>query len=109
MQHPNVSDLAALKKLRRHLKKYPCLVSRFFPEAMPKELSMSVDTDWAGCPITRKSTNGMVAMFGKHTLRTQSTLQSTVALSSGEAEYYCILEGGATGLLIKAILEDFGF
>eukprot|EP00959_Pyramimonas_sp_CCMP1952_P462892 9483996-Pyramimonas_sp.AAC.1 len=48
-------------------------------------------------------------MFGNHTLKTQTTLQSTVALSSGETDCYVILKGGATGLLIKAILEDFGF
>eukprot|EP00971_Amphidinium_carterae_P073836 1460022-Amphidinium_carterae.1 len=39
---------------------------------------------------------------------TQSNLQSTVSLSSGEAEYYGIVKAMAMGFLMKSLLADFG-
>ena len=49
-------------------------------------LLVSVDTDFAGCLSTRRSTSGGAAMRGKHLLRHWSLTQATVTLSSAEAE-----------------------
>ena len=45
------------------------------------------DSDWAGCPDTRRSTSGYVVMFGGAAVSWISKRQPTVALSSAEAEY----------------------
>ena len=45
------------------------------------------DTDWAGGLRTRKSTSGSCAILGAHPIKTWSSTQSSVALSSGEAEF----------------------
>ena len=45
------------------------------------------DSDWAGCPDTRRSTSGYVVMFGGAAVAWISKRQPTVALSSAEAEY----------------------
>lgn len=45
------------------------------------------DSDWAGCPDTRRSTSGYVVMFAGAAVSWISKRQPTVALSSAEAEY----------------------
>ena len=47
-------------------------------------------------------------MIGKHTIRTYSSTQTTVSLSSGEAEYYGLVKGAAAGLGQQAIMSDYG-
>ena len=75
---------------------------------MPKELQVYTDTDYAGCPRTRKSTSGGLGYFGDHPIKTWSTTQSLVTLSSGEAEYYAAVKGGSFLLGFRSLLEDFG-
>ena len=47
-------------------------------------------------------------MIGSHLIRTWSSTQRVIALSSGEAEYYGMVRGGAEGLGTRSILEDMG-
>ena len=62
------------------------------------ELNVYTDTDWAGCPRTRKSTSGGCVMLGRHTVKTWSSTQTSVALSSGEAEFNGVVRGAGVGL-----------
>ena len=56
-----------------------------------KTLQVHVDSDWAGDLPGRNSTTEVIIRSGKHLLRHMSCLQTLVALSSGEAEYYALL------------------
>ena len=47
-------------------------------------------------------------MVGEHAIRHWSSTQSVIALSSGEAEYYAIVKGGANALGVKGFLKDLG-
>ena len=47
-------------------------------------------------------------MWGGTCLKTWSTTQTVVAMSSGEAEYYAVVKGCAEGLAIQAISQDLG-
>lgn len=47
-------------------------------------------------------------MLGKHTLRTWSTTQPTIALSAAEAEYYAMVEGATRGLGLKTMIDEMG-
>ena len=47
-------------------------------------------------------------MLGGHCLRHWSSTQSTLALSSGEAELHGIANGGANGLGIRSVGKDLG-
>ena len=49
-----------------------------------------------------------IVQYGSHLLKSWSTTQSLIAMSSGEAEFYGIVKGSSTGLGIKAILMDMG-
>ena len=70
-------------------------------------MTIWIDTDYAGCKKTRKSTSGGVVMWGDHIIKSWSTTQSVIALSSGEAEYYGMVKGAPVGLGIQSVLRDF--
>ena len=71
-------------------------------------ITVFVDSDYAGCIRTRKSTSGGLAKLGEHAIKCWSSTQPIIALSSGEAEYYAIVKGGSNALGIKGLLNDFG-
>ena len=56
---------------------------------------------------TRRSTSGGVILHGKHLIKHGSTLQTTVALSSGEAEIYACNKGASEGIGISQMCADF--
>ena len=56
------------------------------------DITVYVDTDWAGCFKTRKPTSRGAIIRG-HLLKHWSSTQQTVALSSGEAELKGIVRG----------------
>ena len=68
---------------------------------MPKVVSAFTDSDWAGDKETRQSTSGGLLMMGKHLIKSWSSTQKVIALSSGEAELYALLKGAtqAKGLM----------
>ena len=75
---------------------------------MPQEVEVTVDTDFAGCPTTRKSTSGGIVKFGEHCIKAWSSNQAVIALSSGEAEMVGVTKGATATLGIKSLLADFG-
>ena len=50
----------------------------------------------------------MVAIFGAHVLKHSSNIQSTIALSTGESEYYALVKGGPVGLGLQSLCADLG-
>ena len=73
-----------------------------------KYLTILVDSDWAGCTSTRKSTSGGLIKIGRHVVRTWASTQATVATSSGEAELIAMYDGAARGCGMKTILNELG-
>ena len=69
---------------------------------------MMTDSDWAGCPRTRKSTTGGLVLRGAHVLKHWSTTQVSIALSSGEAELVSLVRGACEGLGVRSLEEDLG-
>ena len=65
-----------------------------------------VDSDHAGCLRTRKSTNGGALMLGQHCLKSWSSTQSVIALSSGEAEFYALVKGASSLLGMISVGSD---
>ena len=75
---------------------------------MSAALPTHPDSDWAGDNTNRKSTSGGIAFMGAHCLKSWSTNQTIVALSSGEAELYAINKVAGNALGIKSLLKDMG-
>ena len=47
-------------------------------------------------------------MLGGHTLKSWSSNQAVLALSSGEAEYYGIVKAASVAMVIRALAADMG-
>ena len=107
---PTKTGVEQLKRLIRYLAGAPRLVWKFgfHHDDNATDLNIFVDTDFAGCHVTRRSTSGGAACRGNHLIKHWSTTQVTVALSSAEAELTGISKGAAQGLGLQTIAQDLG-
>ena len=108
MSKPRRCDWGKIKRLARYLKGAPRMVLSYPWQNMNNVITAVVDTDFAGCLETRKSTSGGIMMHGAHCLKSWSTTQSVIALSSGEAELYGITKGASMALGLQSALSDAG-
>ena len=108
MATPTTVDWAALVRLTRYLAGRPRLVYAYPWQDPGIGLSTYVDTDFAGCVVTRKSTSGGVCLRGSHLIKHWSNTQKTIALSSGEAELGGVVKGSGEGLGLVAVAKDLG-
>ena len=97
----------ALKRIGRFLRGSPRLVYTY-PQQTADCVDVYTDTDWAGCPKTRKSTSGGFILVGSHAIKHWSSTQTSVALSSGEAEFAGVIRGAGQGFGYQALLRDLG-
>ena len=66
------------------------------------------DSDYAGDLDKRRSTTGYLFTFAKAPVSWKSTLQSTVALFTTEAEYMAVTEAVKEAIWLQSLLEDLG-
>ena len=57
--------------------------------------------------MSRRSSSGLVILFGKHCLKTSSSMQEPIGLSSGESEFYACVKGGAALLGMRSLMQDW--
>ena len=107
MSAPTNLGWQAAKRIGRYLVGKPRLVYVYRKQELDA-IDVYVDTDWAGCVKTRKSTSGGAIMLGRHCLKHWSSTQPSTALSSGEAEFYGVVRGSGHGLGFQALLRDLG-
>ena len=105
---PTKTGVEQLKRLVRYLHGAPRLVWHFKFQDEASVLTTYVDTDFGGCHTTRRSTSGGAAVRGSHLIKHWSTTQTTVALSSAEAELTGICKGASQGLGLKSVAADLG-
>ena len=108
MSKPTVGAMGQLKRLGHYLKGHMRTRTLFEYQGAVHHLEPYVDTDYAGCRRTRKSTSGGLIRLGGHTIKTWSLAQSIVTLSAGEAEYYGLVRGSSVALGTKDLLGDLG-
>ena len=108
MSSPTDVSWAALKRLGRFLAGKPRLVFKYqYQEA--DRLETYSDTDWAGCIRTRKSTSGGCLLLGSHVLKTWSSTQASISLSSGEAEFYGVVKASGVAMGHQSLMRDLGY
>ena len=107
MAKPTRAAWEALKRLCRYLVGLPRAVFHYKWQTVD-QVDVYTDTDWAGCPRTRKSTSGGCVILGTHPIKSWSSTQSSVALSSGEAEFNGVVRGAGVGLGYQSLLRDLG-
>ena len=108
MQSPTQADLVELKRVVRYLLKFPRAVLVLEEQELPKELNGWVDADFAGDLETRRLSSGLVLLFGRYCLKTSSSVQEPIGLSSGESEFYASVTGGAALLGMRSLMLDWG-
>ncbi|PKU71327.1 Retrovirus-related Pol polyprotein from transposon TNT 1-94 [Dendrobium catenatum] len=106
MHLPQPQHVYLLKRLLRYIQGtlnfgIPILKSNL-------RLSAYSDADWAGDPISRKSTSGYCSYLGNTLISWTVKKQTTVARSSTESEYRSLVALAADVIWIRRILEDFG-
>ena len=108
MQEPTEWDKEQLKRTCRYLLDSGRVVQRFVWQELPAEVTVYSDSDHAGCLRTRKSTSCTMAFFGKHLIRSTSTTQAVISLSSAESEFYAAVKSASIGLGTVSLLRDMG-
>ncbi|XP_048490429.1 secreted RxLR effector protein 161-like [Beta vulgaris subsp. vulgaris] len=66
------------------------------------------DSDYAGDIDTRRSMTGYVYTLGGSVVSWKATLQSSVTLSTTEAEYMALTAAAKEGIWLRGLVSDFG-
>ncbi|RVX10168.1 Retrovirus-related Pol polyprotein from transposon RE1 [Vitis vinifera] len=99
MHQPRKAHMEAAFKVVRYLKNAPGQ-DLFFSSNNDFRLRAYCDSDWVGCPLTRRSTIGYCVFLGPSLISWRSKRQKTMSLSSVEAKYRAMI--GACSLHIAA-------
>ena len=112
MTVPTIQSVVKLKHLLRYLTGVKTCVLRLRPSYQLSDGNSSldgnvyVDSDWAGCSKTKKSTSGSTMnIFGCNMVSTART-QGTLVLSNGEAELYAIGQRVSEALFLRSMLLE---
>ena len=86
MQEPKEEHMEAAKRVLRYLKGNPgqgILLSSY----SDFQVYAFCDSDWGGCPMSRRSVTGYLVQLGKASVSWKTKKQATVSRSSAEAKY----------------------
>ncbi|CAJ2661709.1 unnamed protein product [Trifolium pratense] len=103
---PRESHLTAVKRIFRYLKGTTNL-GLLYKKSNDYVLNGFCDADYAGDKIERKSTSGNCQFVGENLISWASKRQTTIALSTAEAEYISAAKCCTQLLWLKYQLEDY--
>ncbi|KAJ3704813.1 hypothetical protein LUZ61_008518 [Rhynchospora tenuis] len=105
MQDPSQTHYEAALRVVRFLKGNPGqgLLLRADGDL---QLNAFCDSDWASCPLTRRSLSGYFVMLGTSPISWKTKKQQTVSRSSAEAEYRSMANATAELLWLKSFLQS---
>ena len=75
---------------------------------MLDRLDVYVDTHFASCKTTRRTTSGGAIIFGIHYINHWATTQTTSSLSSSEAELHGMRKGISRAFGLRSLDADLG-
>ncbi|KAJ9545430.1 hypothetical protein OSB04_025137 [Centaurea solstitialis] len=118
MAAPYTGHWDAALRVLRYLKTTPglgilysdqghCRVGAFTEEGDGRISGFS-DADWAGCPISRRSTTGYCVFVGGNLVSWKSKKQHTVSRSSVESEYRAMADVTSEMIWVRRLLMELG-
>ncbi|KAI3802358.1 hypothetical protein L1987_30489 [Smallanthus sonchifolius] len=104
---PKEFHLIAVKRIFHYLKGRQRL-GLWFPHGSNFEFNAYTDSDFGGCCLDRKSTTGGCQFLGNRLVSWQCKKQTTVSISTCEAEYIAAASCFSQILWIQQQLRDYG-
>ena len=108
MSRPAAMDWVKLKRVARYPAGAPRYVQTYAWQQPEIRVNAYADSDWAGHKVSRKSTSGGLLMIGGHLIKSWSSTQPVIALSSGEAELYALVNAASQAKGLCSLIADFG-
>ncbi|KAK3041222.1 hypothetical protein RJ639_028482 [Escallonia herrerae] len=105
MHDPRQPHLDAAYRVLHYLKGSPGQ-GILLPSNNTLYLQAFCDADWAGCPMTRKSTTGYIILLGSSPVSWRAKKQTVVSRSSAEAEYRAMATTTSEIIWLKQLLQD---
>ena len=109
MANPIIGAWKRLKRVARFVKARKSVIWDFPWQDDCYEVNVYADSDWGGRRGSRKSTSGGLVMVGKHCVKTWSSTQGAIALSSAEAEFYAMIEAVIRAKGVVNTMTELGF
>lgn len=107
MQHPTSLHMDAATKLLRYINSNPGQ-GILLASSSAAEMKAYCDSDWATCPMSRRSTTGFCVLLGSSPISWKTKKQSVVARSTAEAEYRSMALASCEITWLSALLKDMG-
>ncbi|PNX83963.1 putative copia-type protein [Trifolium pratense] len=107
LSHPTTTHMQAVKRILRYVAGTVHHGLHFKP-SFDKSLIAFSDSDWAGCPDTRRSTTGFVIFYAGIPVSWVSRKQHTISRSSCEAEYRAVSSTVTELLWLQQLLDELG-
>ncbi|KAM0022126.1 putative RNA-directed DNA polymerase [Helianthus debilis subsp. tardiflorus] len=118
MATPYTGHWDAALRVLRYLKNTPglgilysdqghCRVGAFTEDGDGRISGFS-DADWAGCPISRRSTTGYCVFVGGNLVSWKSKKQHIVSRSSAESEYRAMADVTSEMIWVRRLLRELG-
>lgn len=102
---PTLRHLSLAKRVVRYIAETR-EQSIFFSSSSSAPLTAFVDSDWAGCHESRRSTTGIIVTVNGAPIFWQSKRQTLIALSSAEAEYIAASQCGKQVVWLRRLFWE---
>lgn len=107
LDKPGTLHWAAFKRVLRYLQRTRNVGITLGGSTI--KLEAYSDSDYAGCPYTRRSITGYCMLIAGGCVSWRARKQATVATSSTEAEYRAAYEATQEIIWLRQLLSDFGY
>ena len=108
MAAPTRGHVKKFRRLIRYLIEVPRVVTEYQFQGDVREMEVFSDSNWAGCRRTARSTSGGVMMRGTHYLKSWSSTQKNVTLSSAVAELLAAVKASGEALGMLQLMSSVG-